>query len=220
MMERNVRPAALAQRAVVAIAVALGIGVSSIAVRAELSVDEITLDYVAGLPPLEGTDAANRVGDEVLVRAAAACARSSEGTASACWEAKLLTAFDHDNHLQGHCKAGTSDFGICVTIGAEVVAMFMAFSVDPEAEMDWTDLSASFSKADQRLRARAEELCIQGGAGGSPECITIKSVELFGGSHEAGEKCADRPGLAETFRCIANVRAAYLYGLALRSLGE
>jgi hypothetical protein len=179
---------------------------------AQGDVDSITPEYVAGLSVDDGERAWDRLGKEIDARISKACLNEQE---QGCRRKATLAAFGNDPILDRHCPL--VGYNECVLVGSEIVAILRAVNADPEAEIDWSDFGKSFGRAEDLMDAHVEGLCAPDKARDSSPCTTMRRIEAFGGSAEAAKRCAEQR-VADRYLCSANVRAAYLYGQALKTL--
>jgi hypothetical protein len=190
-------------------------GCSAADVRAQQpDVGAITPEYVAGLSIDDGEEAWVRIGREIDVRLEKACANSEE---EGCRRRTALTAYGDDPILHKNCPRVRYDD--CVLLGSEIIVILRSAQADPESEIDWADLGKSYSRAEDLMDAHVERLCAPDKARDSTLCTTMRRIEAFGGSAEAAKRCSEQD-VDDRFLCAANVRAAYLYGLALARLPQ
>ena len=190
-------------------------GCGGASVQAQQSdISAITPEYVAGLSIEDGEKAWDRVGREIDKRLDKACANSEE---EECRRKTALAAYGDDPILHKNCPLMRYDD--CVLLGSEIVVILRAAQADPETEIDWSNLGKSWSRAEDLMDAHVERLCAPDKARDSTPCTTMRRIEAFGGSAEAAKRCAER-AVDERFLCAANVRATYLYQLALARLPQ
>lgn len=202
--------------AIVAAVVAMLAGGCSVtsAQAQQPDVGAITPEYVAGLSIEDGEKAWYRIGREIDDRLEKACANSEE---EACRRKTALAVYGDDPILHKNCPPVRYDD--CVLLGSEIIVILRAAQADPESEIDWSNLGKSYSRAEDLMDAHVERLCAPDKARDSTPCTTMRRIEAFGGSPEAAKRCAEQDE-DDRFLCAANVRAAYLYGMALARLPQ
>jgi hypothetical protein len=178
-------------------------------------VGAITPEYVAGLPVRDGEKELDRLGDAVDARIDKSCATATDR--QGCLRTNALAAFGNDPAVQRHCPPVSWEE--CVLINSEIVRMMRAVGADPETEVNWSDWRASFDRAEDLMAAEVEARCSRDQASDIKACMTMRAIELFGGSPEAGRRCAEQDA-DDRYLCVTNVRAAYLHVEALARLPQ
>ena len=178
-------------------------------------VGAITPEYVAGLPVREAERELERLGDAVDARIDKSCSTAADR--QGCLRTNALTAFGNDPAVQRHCPLVFWE--ACVLINSELVRMIRAVGADPETEINWSDWRVSFNRAEDLMAAEVEAQCAQDQAPDIKACMTMRAIELFGGSPGAAERCAGQDA-DDRYLCVTNVRAAILHAEALARLPE
>ena len=178
-------------------------------------VGAITPEYVAGLPLPEAEKELDRLGDAVDARIDKSCSTAADR--ESCLRTNTLAAFGNDPAVQSHCPPVSWEE--CVLINSELVRMIKAVGADPETEINWSDWRVSFDRAEDLMAAEVEAQCSRGQAPDIKACMTMRAIELFGGSPGAAKRCAGQDA-DDRYLCVTNVRAAILHAEALASLPE
>ena len=178
----------------------------------DIAVEAITPEYVAGLSIEDGEKAWDRIGREIDERISKACENSEE---KGCGRTTALAAYGDDPLLHKHCPRLRYDE--CVLLGSEIIVILRAAQADPDSEIDWSNMGRSYSRAEDLMDDHVERLCAPDKARDSTPCTTMRRIEAFGGSADSAKRCAEQD-VDDRFLCAANVRATYLYRLALARL--
>lgn len=190
-------------------------GVTASKTPIPVALDQITPEYIAGLPIKDAETLWHNIGLRTQEEVEGACRLGLKSAYQGCMREKLMTAYGNDPLLERHCPQIFSYE--CILFGADAIVTARMAGVEPESIIDWSNIQVSLDRAESAIDTRIEQECAPEKVKDNGACVIGRRTALFGGSPEAAQSCMQK-GLADRQYCVALIRTIMLDGGALRRL--